>query len=200
METLSMKLGRFLTVCLCLQIFACTKKKPEPVSTEASNPVPAQDSASPDPLEQQKIMTNPVHLGIPLVPDSATGDTRNVFKLSEREKVQLASLEAERPSYESYKTNLAAGRKVYEKHCVSCHGAEGKGGGPVADSLPIAPTNFHEWPIKYGTNLGELALSIAYGRGEGSMPGFAGTLSKEDFWAVSHLIASWVHARADVKN
>lgn len=35
---------------------------------------------------------------------------------------------------------LGAGRALFLQHCASCHGADGKGGGPVADTLkgPVA--------------------------------------------------------------
>ncbi len=34
-----------------------------------------------------------------------------------------------------------AGRELYNKWCVSCHGAAGKGDGPVAANLPVKPGN-----------------------------------------------------------
>lgn len=34
-----------------------------------------------------------------------------------------------------------AGRELYNKWCVSCHGAAGKGDGPVATNLPVKPGN-----------------------------------------------------------
>jgi len=33
------------------------------------------------------------------------------------------------------------GRAVFEKHCVTCHGDDGKGTGPVAATLPVKPAN-----------------------------------------------------------
>ena len=33
------------------------------------------------------------------------------------------------------------GRAVFEKHCVACHGSDGKGTGPAAASLPVKPAN-----------------------------------------------------------
>ena len=35
--------------------------------------------------------------------------------------------------------DLAAGRDLYEKHCEICHGAAGKGDGPLADELKTPP-------------------------------------------------------------
>jgi mono/diheme cytochrome c family protein len=35
----------------------------------------------------------------------------------------------------------AKGRKLFGQYCVSCHGNDGKGHGPVASSLKVAPTD-----------------------------------------------------------
>ena len=36
---------------------------------------------------------------------------------------------------------LAVGRDLFEKHCELCHGAEGKGDGPLSDELKVAPAD-----------------------------------------------------------
>jgi mono/diheme cytochrome c family protein len=33
------------------------------------------------------------------------------------------------------------GRAVFEKHCIVCHGSDGKGNGPAAATLPVKPAN-----------------------------------------------------------
>ena len=38
-------------------------------------------------------------------------------------------------------TSIAQGRALYAQHCVSCHGADGKGEGPLAASLAMWPPN-----------------------------------------------------------
>ncbi len=37
-----------------------------------------------------------------------------------------------------------SGKTLYEQQCASCHGADGKGSGPAAASLPTKPTDFTE--------------------------------------------------------
>lgn len=39
---------------------------------------------------------------------------------------------------------LERGKRVYDEHCVQCHGPDGAGDGPAAAALPMAPTNFRE--------------------------------------------------------
>jgi mono/diheme cytochrome c family protein len=38
-------------------------------------------------------------------------------------------------------TTLGEGRDLYEQHCEVCHGAEGKGDGPLADELRVHPAD-----------------------------------------------------------
>lgn len=38
-------------------------------------------------------------------------------------------------------TSSASGREMYISYCAACHGSEGKGNGPAAKSLVVAPTN-----------------------------------------------------------
>ena len=44
---------------------------------------------------------------------------------------------------QDYPPDLDRGKAVYVRLCQSCHGSEGYGDGPSADSLAIAPANFH---------------------------------------------------------
>jgi len=44
---------------------------------------------------------------------------------------------------QDYPPDLERGKAVYARLCQSCHGSNGYGNGPAADSLAIAPANFH---------------------------------------------------------
>ncbi len=46
---------------------------------------------------------------------------------------------------QEYPPDLTRGKAVYERHCQSCHGAAGYGDGPAAESLRVAPANFHRF-------------------------------------------------------
>ena len=37
------------------------------------------------------------------------------------------------------------GKVVYERHCLACHGAHGRGDGPEAQSLTVPPANFQRF-------------------------------------------------------
>jgi mono/diheme cytochrome c family protein len=38
-------------------------------------------------------------------------------------------------------TDPSSGKEMYNAYCASCHGADGKGNGPAAPALKVAPTN-----------------------------------------------------------
>ncbi|UCE87627.1 MAG: cytochrome c [Deltaproteobacteria bacterium] len=48
--------------------------------------------------------------------------------------------------------DAAAGKKVYEVNCVSCHGTTGKGDGPVGVALDPRPRDFSTAEFKFDTN------------------------------------------------
>ena len=44
---------------------------------------------------------------------------------------------------QEYPADTSRGKAIYERHCMTCHGARGYGDGPNALLLTIAPANFH---------------------------------------------------------
>ncbi len=46
---------------------------------------------------------------------------------------------------QEFPPDAANGKAVYERHCLSCHGAGGRGDGPDAASLRVPPANFHRF-------------------------------------------------------
>lgn len=94
----------------------------------------------------------------------------------------------------------AAGKKIYETNCLSCHGPEGKGKGPVGAALNPSPRDFTQANFKFdadedgtaGTDA-DLALVIQNGAGAyGGSPLMAPwpTLSEQDVQNVIAYIRS----------
>lgn len=74
------------------------------------------------------------------------------------------------------------GMEAYERQCVVCHGAEGKGDGPAAAALTPRPTDLTESELVSEMSDAELLEYLS--KGKGAMPGFAKILSKDQLSAV----------------
>ena len=48
-------------------------------------------------------------------------------------------------SAQEFPPDAAKGKAVYERHCLACHGAGGRGDGPDAAALRVPPANFHRF-------------------------------------------------------
>ena len=83
---------------------------------------------------------------------------------------------------------LQMGEIVYRTNCLECHGATGKGDGPLAQSLAVAPANLYELAQKKSAK--SFAANTMYGKNE-NMPAFKDTLSEGEIWHVANYIASW---------
>jgi cbb3-type cytochrome c oxidase subunit III len=85
------------------------------------------------------------------------------------------------PSFEA----LARGRKVYESNCRHCHGAKGRGDGPVAKAVPA-----FAFPVATKSSLdlsdGELFHIVSQGRN--NMPAHVRRLDAPDRWRLVHAL------------
>ncbi|AFM13846.1 c-type cytochrome [Turneriella parva] len=79
-----------------------------------------------------------------------------------------------------------SGETVYnEKGCVTCHGAQGKGDGPVGAALKPKPRNFADAKWKNGTDLASVIKAIETGIAGSGMAPYKGVLSDEEIKAVA---------------
>ncbi len=82
-------------------------------------------------------------------------------------------------------TSIARGATLYPDHCASCHGAQGRGDGPMAAGLPDPPANLtagHLWAHDDGELFWWLSDGIRSPEGAQVMPAFGGVLSEEERW------------------
>jgi putative copper export protein/mono/diheme cytochrome c family protein len=82
-------------------------------------------------------------------------------------------------------TSIARGAALYPTNCAACHGAEGRGDGPLASTLPEPPADLtaeHLWAHSDGELFWWLTDGIKSPEGEPAMPGFAATLTEEERW------------------
>jgi cytochrome c len=84
------------------------------------------------------------------------------------------------------KPTLEKGQLLYETYCLVCHGAQGKGDGPISSKIPPPPSYKSERVL--GFLPGRIFHVITLGSGK--MPSYAAQLSPEDRW----LIITYVRA------
>ena len=77
--------------------------------------------------------------------------------------------------------SIALGAPLYGENCAVCHGAAGRGDGPLAGKLSIRPADLTE-PHLFAHKVGDMFWWVSYGRDNGVMPGFADKLSPDQRW------------------
>ena len=92
--------------------------------------------------------------------------------------------------------SVAAGRHVYEKKCLNCHGETGDGDGPDVEELGIHPARLSDPSTQLQTD-GELFWKIKSGRRP--MPSYGKRLSPDDIWNSVHYIRSFAPSPAPGK-
>jgi high-affinity iron transporter len=85
--------------------------------------------------------------------------------------------------------SLKHGQALYLAQCASCHGAEGRGDGPLAAQLTPPPVAFTHRDRARERSLFALHQTISRGVPGTSMPAF-GTLSDDDRWALSFFVST----------
>jgi len=88
--------------------------------------------------------------------------------------------------YEADKASLKAGKSIYNKHCKSCHGAEGLGDGSKAAQLDTPCGDFSSEEFQAQTD-GTIFYKSRFGRDD--MPNFEKKIPyEEDIWHVCNYI------------
>lgn len=83
--------------------------------------------------------------------------------------------------------SIARGAPLYAQDCAECHGAGGRGDGPLAGKLPIRPADLTE-PHLFAHKIGEIYWWVSYGRDDGVMPGFADKLTPDQRWDLINFV------------
>ncbi len=84
--------------------------------------------------------------------------------------------------------SLAFGKTVYNRECLSCHGATGKGDGPVFKNLERAPADLSDPKVQQQT---DGALDWKISTGHRPMPTFKLHLSEDERWHVINYIRTF---------
>jgi mono/diheme cytochrome c family protein len=81
--------------------------------------------------------------------------------------------------------SIERGRNRYKIYCLVCHGAGGKGDGPVGKKY-VPPTDLSSDYVQ-NKSYGEIYYAITYG-GLGIMPKYADAIPPEDRWHIANYI------------
>ena len=74
--------------------------------------------------------------------------------------------------------SIAQGKRIFASNCVTCHGVNGEGDGPLAKGLDPKPANLAAMATQHPD--GDFAWKVAHGRG--AMPAWKDILSERDIW------------------
>ena len=96
-----------------------------------------------------------------------------------------ASAQKKKNPLEANAANLASGKKLYEKECLSCHGRKGKGDGPSSFTLSVIPGDLTSSKVQDQTD-GELFWKIT--EGKKPMPSTKLTLTDDQRWEVINYV------------
>lgn len=83
--------------------------------------------------------------------------------------------------------SIVQGAALYPTHCAACHGADGRGDGPAARTLPVPPADLtaaHLWEHADGEMFWWISHGMEAPEGGAAMPGFAGQLDDDARWAL----------------
>ena len=84
--------------------------------------------------------------------------------------------------------SIEAGKKLYQRHCASCHGPQGKGDGGMALSGGT-PSDLTDDTWDYGSTDGEIFVSIRDGVSS-DMLAYKDKLDEKQIWQVVNFIRS----------
>ncbi|MBM4139186.1 MAG: c-type cytochrome [Nitrospira sp.] len=92
--------------------------------------------------------------------------------------------------------DLQQGQRLFAQHCAGCHGAQGRGDGPLAKEINPAPRDFHDEVRMRQRSLYSLYSTITLGVRGTPMRAF-GELSETDRWTLA-FFAGGLHAKPEL--
>jgi mono/diheme cytochrome c family protein len=86
--------------------------------------------------------------------------------------------------------SLAAGKKLYDAQCASCHGTSGKGDGKAGAMLKPPPPDLTDGEWKHGSSDGDVFVSIRDGLKQTSMRPYGEKIATNDIWNLVNYLRS----------
>jgi mono/diheme cytochrome c family protein len=79
-------------------------------------------------------------------------------------------------------SSIAAGKKLYDSQCASCHGAAGKGDGKAGAMLKPTPSDLTDTDWKHGQTDAEIFTVIRDGAQQTGMRAYGSRIPTNDIW------------------
>jgi mono/diheme cytochrome c family protein len=87
-------------------------------------------------------------------------------------------------------SSLAAGKKLYDAQCASCHGTAGKGDGKAGALLKPPPSDLSDADWKHGSSDGEIFTVIRDGARQTGMRAYGSRIPANDIWNLVNYVRS----------
>lgn len=82
--------------------------------------------------------------------------------------------------YHTTPQTLEEGKALFETYCLVCHGAQGKGDGPISSKIPTPPSYVSERLLQFPPGRVFHVITL----GTGKMPSYSAQLSADERWKV----------------
>jgi mono/diheme cytochrome c family protein len=79
-------------------------------------------------------------------------------------------------------SSIAAGKKLYDSQCASCHGTAGKGDGKAGALLKPTPSDLTDADWKHGQTDGDIFTVIRDGAKQTGMRAYGSRIPVNDIW------------------
>ena len=86
--------------------------------------------------------------------------------------------------------SIAAGKKLYDAQCASCHGPTGKGDGKAGALLKPLPSDISDTEWKHGSSDGEIFTVIRDGARQTGMRAYGSRIPANDIWNLVNYVRS----------
>ncbi|RME32550.1 MAG: hypothetical protein D6786_10285 [Gammaproteobacteria bacterium] len=134
----------------------------------------------------------------PALLEKAAALEQAINTLAAPDEVARLTRELQRDLLQGYPVTLAprsapdpaAGARLYAERCSGCHGATGRGDGPLAAGLPIRPSDFHDLQRQRQRSLLGYFNTITLGVEGTPMQGFP-DLTQAQRWALAFHVGRW---------
>ena len=88
--------------------------------------------------------------------------------------------------------SIAAGKKLYDSQCASCHGTAGKGDGKAGALLKPTPSDLTDGDWKHGQADGDIFTIIRDGAKQTGMRAYGSRLPTNDIWNLVNYVRTLV--------